>query len=132
MLGDLESTIGEELYQMNNHISQLSTRTAALELKLQSVEGDTLGQVVRYVIGESLAKPGGLPSDIERLVTSSQKVEKGITNLSTELVHLIERVDRLERTEKERVGRFYIKSNPGFIVFVILVLTGILFSLLVL
>ncbi len=146
MLSDLETTIGEEMFQIANEVDMLSTRTLGIENKLRSVEGDTLGQVVRYVIGESLAKPGGLPADIERLVASSQKVEKGILNLSSELVHLIDRVDKLEKSESDRVdrmnflekaekesnGKLHLRRNPmSFFVFIILV-TSILALILML
>ena len=134
MLSDLETTIGEEIFQMGTEIDQLSKRTTTLEAKLLSVEGDTLGQVVRYVVGESLAKPGGLPADIERLVASSQKVEKGIINLSSELVHLIERVDRLEKVDKveKDTTRLYMRRNPINYVILVIIITTILALILML
>ena len=140
MLSDLETAIGEEMFQMGTELEQLAVRTGTLENKLRSVEGDTLGQVVRYVIGESLAKPGGLPADIERLVASSQKVEKGIINLSSELVHLIDRVDRLEKADREDrenrgdkdTTKLYMRRNPINYVILVLIITSILALILML
>lgn len=140
MLSDLETTIGEEMFQMGTELEQLAVRTGTLESKLRSVEGDTLGQVVRYVIGESLAKPGGLPADIERLVASSQKVEKGIINFSSELVHLIDRVDRLEKADREDresrgdkdAGKLYMRRNPINYIILVIVLSSILALILML
>ena len=112
MMTDLESAISNDLEVIRDEVSTMRTRVSLNEDKLRNIEGDVLGQVVRYVIGESLAKPGGLPADIQRLVESSQKVERGIGNLSSELVHLIDRVDRLERTEKESGGKLYLRRAP--------------------
>ena len=112
MMTDLESAISNDLEVIRDEVSTMRTRVAGNEDELRNIEGDVLGQVVRYVIGESLAKPGGLPADIQRLVESSQKVERGIGNLSSELVHLIDRVDRLERTEKESGGKLYLRRAP--------------------
>lgn len=112
MMTDLESAIGNDLEIIRDEASTMRTRVSLNEDKLRNIEGDVLGQVVRYVVGESLAKPGGLPADIQRLVESSQKVERGIGNLSSELVHLIDRVDRLERTEKESGGKLYLRRAP--------------------
>ena len=143
MLKDLESTINDDVGEIVEELAMLKARTILVEDKLRGIEGDVLGQVVRYVIGESLAKPGGLPADIDRLVQSSHKVERGISNLSSELVHLIDRVDRLERTEKgrhekldrdrseqtekESIGKLYLRRFP---IYFLIITLGIIVAIL--
>lgn len=124
MMSDLEGFIEEDMLKTASAIAEIESKIAPLELKLRYVDGEILGQVVRYVVGESLAKPGGLPLDIERLMISSHNVEEGIRNLSSEMLRMSERVEALERLEHNIGWAAVFRKTPLLVLFVAITVVG--------
>ena len=100
MFTDMETAVEERFVEIRASMDKIDAKATASENKLRGIQEETLGQVVRYVFGESLAKPGGLPADIMAMTESIQRIEKGLNNVTREIMNLATEVDSIKRSRQ--------------------------------